>query len=162
MNLLVPAAIGVGRVLRATERARRSAVGSPENASGGTESTRTPPGLGASPIDEMLRDLLQEARFRIRDGLSPRCAGHRTGQVEPFLGAGDTDVGESALLAQLGRVAEGTHMREMAVLPAGDEHDRKLETLRGVQGHQCDDAIALVGHLIGVGDKRDLLEEGGQ
>ncbi len=56
-------------------------------------------------------------------------------------------------------------MREHAVLHAGEEHDRELQALGGVQGHQRDDARAvllLVRDLVGVGDQRDLFEEVGQ
>ena len=53
-------------------------------------------------------------------------------------------------------------MREDAVLHAGEEHDRELQALGGVQGHQRDDALVLVGDLVGVGDQRDLLEEVGE
>ena len=54
-------------------------------------------------------------------------------------------------------------MREGAVLHAGEEHDRELQALGGVQRHQGDDPGLLgllgVGDLVGVGDERDLLEE---
>ena len=52
-------------------------------------------------------------------------------------------------------------MREGAVLHAGDENDREFEALRGVHGHEGDlpAALALCGHLVGVRDEGDALEE---
>ena len=54
-------------------------------------------------------------------------------------------------------------MGEDAVLEAGEEDDRELEALGGVEGHQRDDAgvvaVGGVGDLVGVGDQGDPLEE---
>ena len=50
-------------------------------------------------------------------------------------------------------------MGEDAVLHAGQEHDRELQALRGVEGHECDDAVALLGQRVGVGHEGDTLEE---
>ena len=41
----------------------------------------------------------------------------------------------------------------MSVLPAGDEYDRELQALRGVQRHQRDHAGLGIGYLVGVGDQ---------
>ncbi len=56
-------------------------------------------------------------------------------------------------------------MREHAVLHAGEEDDRELESLGGVQSHQRDDAgavLVLVGDLVRVGDQRHPLQERGE
>ena len=53
-------------------------------------------------------------------------------------------------------------MREHAVLEAGEEDDGELQALGGVQRHQGDDAVAVVGDLVGVGDQRHPLEEVGE
>ena len=52
-------------------------------------------------------------------------------------------------------------MREHAVLHAGEEHDRVLQPLGGVQRHQRDRALLAAFALGGVevGDQRDRLEE---
>ena len=68
------------------------------------------------------------------------------------------DVTEAALLFELVGIAEAAHVREHAVLQADEEHDRELETLRGVQRHQRDRArLGIV--LVEIGDERDRLEE---
>lgn len=53
-------------------------------------------------------------------------------------------------------------MRELPVLPTGDEDDRELEALGGVKRHHGHDAVVGVRQLIGVGDKRYPFEEGGK
>ena len=87
----------------------------------------------------------------------------RPGEVQPLLGPGDADVGQPALLLQLARVAERAQVREDAVLQAGQEDDRELQALGGVQRHQRDHAGVVAGDrdLVGVGHQRDLLEEVG-
>ena len=86
----------------------------------------------------------------------------RPGQVEPLLRPGDPDVGQPPLLGQLLRIAHRPHVREHAVLPAGEEHHRELQALGRVQGHQGDHARVVVGHRVGVGDQRHPLQERGQ
>ena len=54
-------------------------------------------------------------------------------------GPGDADVGQPPLLLELLRVAERAHVREGAVLHPGEEDDRELQPLGGVQRHQRDD-----------------------
>ena len=49
-------------------------------------------------------------------------------------------------------------MREDAVLPTGEEDHREFQALRGVQGHQGDHAVIGIGHRVGVGDQRELLQ----
>ena len=50
-------------------------------------------------------------------------------------------------------------MRKLAVLPTGDEYDREFEPLRGVERHQGDDPLIVIGDLIGVRHEGDTLEE---
>ncbi len=104
-------------------------------------------------------DLVEEPRRRVVRRRTPGRTAHRPGDVEPFAGAGDADVGEASLLLQLGRVAERAQVGEHAVLEPGEEDDGELQPLGGVQRHQRDHAVALVGDRVGVGDERDLLEE---
>ena len=53
-------------------------------------------------------------------------------------------------------------MREDPVLHAGEEDRGELQALRGVERHQGDDAVLVVGDLVGVGDQGDPLQEVGQ
>ena len=73
------------------------------------------------------------------------------------------DVGEAALLLQLGLVAQRALVREDAVLEPGEEDHRELQALGGVEGHQRDHpgvvAVGGVGDLVGVGHQRHPLEE---
>jgi hypothetical protein len=62
-------------------------------------------------------------------------------------------------LGKLGRFAQCPHVREHTLFEACQDHDRELQPLRGVQGHQRDDAAAGVGHRVGVRHQRHLLEE---
>src|SRR3546814_20904315 len=47
---------------------------------------------------------------------------------------------------------------------AGEEHNRELQALGGVQRHQRDHALVVVtlGDVVGVGHQTDLLEESGE
>ena len=83
-------------------------------------------------------------------------------QVEPFTGPGDPDVTEASLFLELVGVAEAAGVREDAVLQAGEEDDRELEALGGVQRHQRDRALltTLAVGVVEIGDQRDRLEEG--
>ena len=92
---------------------------------------------------------------------APRGAHGGAADVEPFAGAGDAHVGQSPLLLQLAGVTQRAQVREDAVLEPGQEDDRELQPLGGVQGHQRDDPVALVavGDLVGVGHQRHPLEE---
>ena len=118
---------------------------------------RTPP-AASRPAR---RDLVEEPGGRVPLRRPPRRPHHGPRQVQPLAGAGDTDVGEPPLLLQLLGVAQRAHVREDAVLETGEEDDRELQPLRGVQRHQRHHA-AIVGRvrdLVGVGHQRHLLEE---
>ena len=67
------------------------------------------------------------------------------------------DVAEAALLLEVALV-ERARVREHPLLASDHEHDRVLETLGVVQGHQRDQPV-VVAAIVGVGDQRDLLEE---
>jgi hypothetical protein len=78
--------------------------------------------------------------------------------------ARDPDVEEAALLLDA-RVRirptasdQRAHVRQELLLRAGDEHDRELEPLRGVQRHQRRALRGLV-ERVRVADERDVLEE---
>ena len=79
-------------------------------------------------------------------------------EVQPALRPGDADVREPALLLELLLVVERAAVREEALLEAGDEDDRELEALGGVERDQRHRVgVALVRVL--VGDERGLLEQ---
>ena len=72
-------------------------------------------GVLALPVDQLVRDLFEEPRGRVPLRRPPGRAHHRAAQVKPLTCASDADIGESALLFELLRVAERTHVREHAV-----------------------------------------------
>ncbi len=98
----------------------------------------------------------------IEHRLAPRRAHLGAAQVQPLARPGDADVGQPPFLGQLGGVAERPHVREHAVLPAGDEDDGELQALGGVQRHHRHDARAVLGQFVGVGHQRHPLQELGE
>ena len=116
----------------------------------------------AGPGDELGRHLIQEAGRRIPLRRAPRGARQRARQVQPRTRPGDADVGQPAFLGHLARIAERASVREDAFLHAGQEDDRELQPLRGVQGHERDHAARRIRNRVGVRDQRDLLEKGVQ
>ena len=82
-------------------------------------------------------------------------------QVEPLAGARDRHVRETALLLEPRRVEHRVRVREDRLLESGDEHDRVLEALGGVHGHERDVLLAL-GERVEVGAQREPLHERGQ
>ena len=62
------------------------------------------------------------------------------GDRRQFLGAGDADIGEAALLLQSGeaRFVHAALAGEQPILPARQEDDGVFQTLRAVQGHDAD------------------------
>ena len=110
------------------------------------------------PDHQLGRDLEQEPR---RDGRLAHPPGRPppgVRQVQPPLRPGDPDVGEPALLLELLLVVERPAVREEALLEAGDEHDRELEALGGVERDERHRVgVALVRVL--VGDEGRLLEQ---
>ena len=145
---------------------RPASVGVPRRVEPPLRSRAAPAGLlrgRTAPVDEVDRELVEEAAGRVVAGRAPRGADEGPGDVEALLRAGETDVGEAALLLELGLVAERALVGEDAVLEAGEEDDRELEALGRVERHQRDDpgvvAVRGVGDLVGVGDQGDPLEE---
>ncbi len=80
--------------------------------------------------------------------------------MELLLRARHADVEEPPLLLQVLALALRVPVRQESVLEAGQEDDRKLESLGAVQRHQADAALAVPG--VEVGDQRDMVEEGGE
>src|SRR5205085_130516 len=70
----------------------------------GAEVLATPAGLlglGALPVDEVDRELVDEPGRRVVRRRSPGRAHDRPGDVEPLAGTGQPDVGKPALFLQL-------------------------------------------------------------
>ena len=59
----------------------------------------------------------------------------RIGEVELAHGACDADIGEAALFLEAVEVVERALVREQAIFETGEEHQRELESLGGVQRH---------------------------
>src|SRR5438874_1082197 len=115
-------------------------------------------GLFPRHNDEVLGDLVEEPRRRVVVRPTPQRAAPRVRQEQALLRARDADVTQPAFLFELPRVGHRTHVREDALLHAGDEDDGELEALRDVQRHHRDGAF-VVDDLVGVADERDLLED---
>ena len=99
--------------------------------------------FSSSPIaiDQLGRDLVEEAARRPVVGRAEHHAAPRVAQVEPLLGARDADVTEAAFLFELVGIAEAAHVREHAVFEPMRNTTGILETLRRVQRHQRDRAL---------------------
>jgi hypothetical protein len=109
-------------------------------------------------FDEVTGDLVEEPAGRVVLAGAEQHPTPGVGEVEPLLGPGDADIGEAALLFHLVGLAEGPDVREDPVLQADAEHDRELESLGRVEGHEHDRRVVL-GELVGVGHQADLFEE---
>ena len=109
-----------------------------------------------------LGNLLEEAAGRV--GLDGAVGATRGGvrEVELLAGARDGDVGQAALLLELGRVgvAEGG-VGEDALLHAGNEDHRELQALGGVDGHHRD-GVLLACERVKVAAQGEPLHEGGE
>src|SRR6266511_3852077 len=116
---------------------------------------------GRGDADQLLGDLLEEARGQVVIGGAEQRPAPGIGEVQALAGTGDAHVGEPSLLLQVARLTDRTDVREDVLLQADDEHHRVLEALGGVQRHQGDRLAGRL-DLVGVRDQRDRLEEAGQ
>src|SRR5699024_2884952 len=148
-----PGAAPASRVTRATAEA--GAIGIATTAPGSR-----PVRFLAEPLHQFLGHLGEEARGRVIRGRAPAGTGDRAADVKLFLRSGNAHVGQAAFLGKLRGVAQRPHVRELAILPAGEEYHRKLQPLGGVQGHQRDLTCALLWDLVGIGDQADPFQEG--
>ena len=107
------------------------------------------------------RQIVEEARWRLRASLAPDAAHARMRDHEPLAGTRDRDVREAALLLEScvrARALAVAERREDSILHAGEKHDRPLEALRDVDRHQHD----LLGRgLIARRRERDPFEKAG-
>src|SRR5699024_1639288 len=121
-----PGAAPASRVTRATAEA--GAIGIATTAPGSR-----PVRFLAEPLHQFLVHLGEEARWRVIHGRATAGSSDRAADIELFIRARNAHVGQAAFLGELRRVAQRTHVRELAVLPAGEEYDRNLQPHGGVQ-----------------------------
>ncbi len=74
-----------------------------------------------------------------------QAAAFRTGQIQLLHGAGDADIGQPAFLFQTVGTVHAHLVREQAFFHAGHEHQRELQPLGAVQGHQLYAVFVLFG-----------------
>ena len=110
-------------------------------------------------LDQLARDLAQEARRqRIALGaVQTPALGVREIQLRHR--PGHADVAQPALLLEALGVLGRHAVREQTLLDTGDENQRKLQPLGGVQRHQLYTVLVLVGLGI-AGLERGMREEG--
>jgi hypothetical protein len=110
------------------------------------------------PDGQRLGDLEEEAGRHAHPVGPPRRPPPGEGEEEASLRPGDPDVGEPPFLLQGRRIVEGPAVGEDPLLETGDEDDRELETLGGVEGDEGHPVLA--GPIrVGVGDEGGVLEE---
>src|SRR5690606_15381606 len=91
--------------------------------------------------DVLAGDVLEEAAGARRLGAPERQARLGVHQVELLLRARDAHVEETPLLLELLQVARGAAVGDQVLLEADEEHDRELEALGVVQGHERDGVV---------------------
>src|SRR4051812_43185905 len=140
-ELLGAAAAGRGR--RPAAAARRDSGRDHRVAVGAEAAPRAaaPAARLALRLDQLLRDLGEEAARRVVVGRAEQLPAPRVAEVEPLTRAGDADVAEAPLFLERVGVTERAHVREDPVLHPGEKDDRVLEALRGVQRHERDERL---------------------
>ena len=99
---------------------------------GGTKPGKT---AQTAPLDQLLGDLFQEGGGWVELALAPHRAGLGSGDVEPLHRAREPHIGKAAFLAHLALVGQCPLMWKQPVFQPGQENNRELQALRGVQGH---------------------------
>ena len=125
----------------------------------GTHTLHT--GFATLPVDEGIRDLVEELA-RHHFALTPPLRAHGCAcQVQPALCTRDANVGEPAFLGELIHVLHGARMWEGALLHAREEHNRVFQALGCMQCHQRHLAavMALPRQLVRISDQRGGLKE---
>ncbi|MNZ97042.1 hypothetical protein D3C78_1162640 [compost metagenome] len=96
-------------------------------------------------LDQPRRDFADEARHLVVGLAAVQAAGFRVGHDQPLHGASDADIGQTAFLLQAAGLFQAHLVREQAFLHAGEEHQRELQALGAVQGHQLDAVLEGIG-----------------
>src|SRR5581483_7743697 len=112
-------------------------------------------------VEQLFRYLAEEARRRIVGDAAEQRAPGRIGQVEFLFRPRDAHVAEAAFLFQFAVALHRAQVRKDALLQPDQEHDRELQSLRGVQRHHRDGVGGGV-ERVNIGDERDLFQEGGE
>ena len=95
------------------------------------------------------------------DHFAKAAASMRPRQDQFFPGTRDADVEQPAFFFRLFDGFQRTRQREQSFFHAGQEHDRILEPLGGVEGHQCD-AFGIVFVAVYIREQRHFFEVFGQ
>jgi hypothetical protein len=117
-------------------------------------------GVHLGDFDMGLGQFIEKARGQCRLPQPVDAAVGDEPDVAMALGAGEADIGETALFLEAGAAAlvERALVREQALLPAGQEHGFEFQPLGRVQRHDRDGVE--IGVVVGVHDQRHVLEEG--
>ncbi len=113
-------------------------------------------------VEQVRRDLAQEARRDAVHVLAVQAARLGIGQDQLLPGAGDAHVGQAPLLFQPAALVQRTVAGEQPLFQSGQEHQRELQALGRVQRHQLHAVLAglhlaFAGLQRGVGQERDQL-----
>ena len=146
-----PPRAGVRRLVLARGSSRARGPRAPE------PTRRRAAGVRRRADHEGRRDLREEARRRAEGARAVAPALERPGEGEPLHRARHADVAEPALLLDGALVPRRRRVGEDALLHADQVHDRELEALRRVAGHQRH-AVAAALEGVEVGDERHLVE----
>ena len=102
-------------------------------------------------------DLAQEAAGLVALGAAVEHPGDAVGDIQLLLGAGDADIGQTALFLQICLGVFAHLAGEHPLLHANEEHIGKFQTLCRVDGHQNHLVSALV-VAVNVADEGDILQ----
>ena len=116
--------------------------------------------LDARPhlLDQLLRDLADEARWRAEAVHAVQAALFGIADVQLLHRARDADVAEAAFLLEAVEVVERALVRKQPVLHPGQEHDGELQSLGGVQRHHLHAVFPFLG-LAFAGFQRGVRQE---
>ena len=102
-------------------------------------------------------DLAQEAAGFVALGAAVEHPGDAVGDIQLLLGAGDADIGQTALFLQICLGVFAHLAGEHPLLHANEEHIGEFQTLCRVDGHQ-DHLVSALVVAVNVADKGDILQ----
>ena len=103
-------------------------------------------GLGIHHIaqQQIGRQFAQEERGTRRFAIPIQAALTGIGDEQALFSAGDADVAKAALLFQRGRIIQRTEVGKQSLLHPDQENHGKLQSFRGMEGHERDGRLAIV------------------